>query len=85
VTEKSRAHYTFGDEGPASERLRGLAEAYVLSSAALDNLRADPWCRERFDETAIDELAEGLEKIAAGEVGGIPIENVLRQVIAAPP
>ena len=53
MTEKSRAHYTFGDEGPASERLR--------------------------------RLAEGLEKIAAGEVGGIPIENVLRLVIAAAP
>ena len=35
MNEESEAHYTFGDEGPASERLRRLSNAYATASAAL--------------------------------------------------
>lgn len=35
MTNSRTAHYSFGDEGPASERLRRLAELYRPASAAL--------------------------------------------------
>ena len=48
----------------------------------LDNVRQDPWVRRNFTDAEIDDVAAGLERIAAEVDGRTPIENVLRIVLA---
>ncbi len=77
-----------GFEVLSSEPFAPNISAATMSSLHrpnLDNLRLDPWVIERFEEGALDELAEGLEEIARDEMGKVPIENILRHVIATAP
>jgi trans-aconitate 2-methyltransferase len=48
----------------------------------LDNVRRDPWVQEHFIDAEIDEIAAGLERIAAEEDARTPIDHVLRVVVA---
>ena len=54
----------------------------ALHRPNLDNVRQDPWVRENFTESELDEVAAGLERIAAEVDGRTPIENMLRIVLA---
>jgi trans-aconitate 2-methyltransferase len=48
----------------------------------LENVRKDPWVRENYSEAELDEVAAGLDQIAAESDGGTPIENFLRVILA---
>jgi len=57
----------------------GMATLHRLN---LDNVRQDPWVKERFSDAELDDVASGLERIAAEKDSRTPIENVLRIVLA---
>jgi SAM-dependent methyltransferase len=54
----------------------------TLHRPNLDNVRRDPWVEENFSDAEVDDIASGLERIAAEKDGRTPIENVLRVVLA---
>ena len=58
------------------------AQMATLHRPNLDNVRQDPWVKANFSDTEVDDVAAGLERIAAEQDRRTPIENVLRVVLA---
>lgn len=57
----------------------------TLHRPNLENVREDPWVKENFEDSEVDEVAAGLERIADEKDGSTPIENILRVLTASRP
>lgn len=66
----------------AAEPGISAASMATLHRPNLENVRKDPWVKENFSDAEVDEVAAGLERIAAENGERTPIENVLRIVVA---
>ena len=69
----------------ATEPEISAASMATLHRPNLDNVRKDPWVAKNFESAEVDEIAAGLDRIAAEKDGHTPIENLLRVVLAGRP